>query len=258
MTEFRKRFILQTESEGNMKDIKQCHPQLQKLSGDLIDNGKKQGLIIKIGDCFRTVGEQDALYAQGRTKAGSIVTNAKGIDYSSMHQWGIAFDFFRGDGSGAFDDTGNFFTKVGELGKKSGLEWGGDWKSPVDKPHLQLADWGSTPSKLKSLYGSPDKFMLTWVAGVEEQPLEKPDKTITEQSNEKSVTWFQIKANLVLKRIVLTDELGTRISLLTVDGKYGTKSKTFTRSYWKLLGWKNDDSVGNAGLKTIDALDIWK
>ena len=37
-----------------------------------------QGLAVGLGECFRTVAEQDALYAQGRTKPGSIVTNAKG------------------------------------------------------------------------------------------------------------------------------------------------------------------------------------
>src|SRR5690606_22511724 len=39
----------------------------------------------------RTWAEQDALYAQGRTKPGSIVTNAKGGQ--SNHNFGIAMDF---------------------------------------------------------------------------------------------------------------------------------------------------------------------
>jgi hypothetical protein len=32
----------------------------------------------------------------------------------------------------------------------------------VDKPHFQLPDWGSGPSKLKKLYGTPEKFMASW------------------------------------------------------------------------------------------------
>lgn len=144
------------------RDITKCHPRLQNLAAQLVEECNKQGLIIKIGECFRTVAEQDALYAQGRTVPGSIVTNAKGSTYSSQHQWGIAFDFFRNDGTGAYNESGDFFGCVGAIGKSLGLGWGGDWKSPVDKPHLYLPDWGSTTAQLKQLYGTPDKFKATW------------------------------------------------------------------------------------------------
>ena len=145
-----------------MRDITMCHPRLQELSGRLVEECKKQGLIIKIGECYRTVAEQDELYAQGRTKPGNIVTNARGSSYSSQHQWGIAFDFFRNDGNGAYNESGNFFGKVGAIGKKLGLGWGGDWKSIVDKPHLYLPDWGSTTAQLRQQYGTPEKFITTW------------------------------------------------------------------------------------------------
>ena len=144
------------------RDITMCHPRLQTLANKLVEQGKAKGLIIKIGECFRSVSEQDALYAQGRTTAGSIVTNAKGSSYSSMHQWGVAFDVIRNDGKGAYNDSDGWFTKVGKLGKSLGLEWGGDWTSPVDKPHFQLPDWGSTTTKLKNTYGNVDNFKKTW------------------------------------------------------------------------------------------------
>jgi len=144
------------------RDVSQLHPRLQILITKLKEECKKQGLKIGIGECFRTVKEQDELYAQGRTKPGNIVTNAKGSSYSSMHQWGVAFDFYRNDGKGAYYDNDNFFTKVGKIGMKLGLEWGGNWKSIVDKPHFQLPDWGSTPTLLKQLYKTPDEFIKTW------------------------------------------------------------------------------------------------
>lgn len=144
------------------RDITKCHPELQKKAALLVEKCKAQGLTIKITECFRTVAEQDALYAQGRTKPGSIVTNAKGTSYSSHHQWGTAFDFCRNDGTGAYNESGQFFEKVGAIGKSLGLEWGGDWKSPVDKPHFQLPYWGSTTAKLKQTYGTPNKFRATW------------------------------------------------------------------------------------------------
>lgn len=145
-----------------MRDINRCHPRLIELSKKLVSACKGQGLIIGIGESFRTKEEQDALYAKGRTAPGNIVTNAKGSSYSSHHQWGTAFDIYRNDGKGVYTDGDGFFEKVGKIGKSIGLEWGGDWKSPVDKPHFQLPDWGSTTTKLKKMYGTPENFMKTW------------------------------------------------------------------------------------------------
>ena len=59
-----------------MRDITLCHPRLQKIAAELIQKCAEQGLKIKIGETFRTVAEQDALYAQGRTKPGNKVTRS--------------------------------------------------------------------------------------------------------------------------------------------------------------------------------------
>lgn len=145
-----------------MRRIEDLHPRLRESLAELKKACENSGLKIGIGECLRTAGEQDALYAKGRTAPGSIVTNAKGSSYQSMHQWGVAFDFYRNDGRGAYNDDDGFFAKVGKIGQKQGLEWGGAWTSIKDKPHFQLPDWGSTPAKLKRLYGTPEKFMKTW------------------------------------------------------------------------------------------------
>lgn len=155
-----------------MRNINRCHPRLIDLSKKLVSACRGQGLIIGIGESFRTKEEQDALYAKGRTAPGNIVTNAKGSSYSSHHQWGTAFDIYRNDGKGVYTDGDGFFEKVGKIGKSIGLEWGGDWKSPVDKPHFQLPDWGITTTRLKRMYGTPEKFMDTW----------KEDKEMVEES----------------------------------------------------------------------------
>ena len=146
------------------RDITKCHPQLQEAFKQLAAKCNAQGLTIGLGECFRTVAEQDALYAQGRTKPGSIVTNSKGSSYSSQHQWGIAFDFYRNDGKGAYDESGDFFRRVGQIAKSIGLGWGGDWTSIVDKPHIYLPNWGSGTGILKQQYGTFERFRQTWVA----------------------------------------------------------------------------------------------
>ena len=48
------------------------------------------------------------------------------------------------------------------MGKEIGLEWGGDWRTPVDKPHFQLPYWGSTTEKLKKDYKTPEEFKKAW------------------------------------------------------------------------------------------------
>lgn len=145
-----------------MRDITLCHPRLQVLAARLVDECNRKGLKIKIGETLRTVVEQNTLYAQGRTQPGNIVTNAPGSSYSSYHQWGTAFDFYRNDGQGAYNESGKFFDRVGAIGVSLGLEWGGNWKSIVDKPHFQLPDWGSSTSGIKNLYQNPEEFMRTW------------------------------------------------------------------------------------------------
>ena len=184
-----------------MRDRTQLHPRLQSKIKELILKSAKAGLLIGIGECVRTVEEQDALYAQGRTEPGNIVTNAKGSTYSSMHQWGIAFDFYRNDGQGLYNDSDAFFRQVGKIGKSIGLEWGGDWTSPVDKPHFQLPDWGSTPAKLKAMYGTPEKFRSTWeVEEVTQEQFNKMMDTYLAERNKATVSdwakedWEKAKA----------------------------------------------------------------
>ncbi len=145
-----------------MRDVKALHPYLQEKIAELIKKCDDAGLKIGISECLRTKEEQDKLYAKGRTEKGNIVTNARGSTFSSMHQWGIAFDFYRADEKGAYNDTDGFFKKVGKLGEDLGLMWGGSWKSPVDKPHFQLPDWGATAAKLKRLYKDPEEFFKSW------------------------------------------------------------------------------------------------
>lgn len=135
-----------------MRGINYLIPEAQEKATQLIALCARNGLHVKITDTLRTKDEQDALFNK-RPK----VTNVQYPD--SMHCWGVAFDFCRNDGKPAYDNSDGFFDKVGALGKSLGLEWGGDWHSIVDKPHLQLSQWGSTPSKLKAKYGTPDVFM---------------------------------------------------------------------------------------------------
>lgn len=143
-------------------DTKLLHPQLEHKLNLLLKKCAAKGIYLIITEGFRTVARQEELYAQGRTKPGKIVTNAKGTSYSSQHMWGVAFDIAINDSKHTYDYA--LIKKVAEIAKAKGvgLGWGGDWKSFPDTPHFYLKRWGSTASKLKAQYGTPDRFKKTW------------------------------------------------------------------------------------------------
>ena len=140
------------------RDITLLHPDLQKIIPLFLAECKSKGLIVKTTDGLRTKKQQNDLYAQGRSEDGNIVTWVKYPD--SSHNWGLAFDFCRNDGKGAYDDSDGFFSKVGKIGKQFGLFWGGDW-TPQDKPHFELRKFG-TIKELKEKYKTPENFKKTW------------------------------------------------------------------------------------------------
>ena len=121
--------------ERSEQTIATLLPQVQPLARALIESAAAIGIAIKIISGTRTFAEQDALYEQGRTKAGRIVTNARG-GYSN-HNFGIAFDIGVFEG-GRYLDESPAYKAVGALGIKLGLEWGGNWKTIQDEPHFQL------------------------------------------------------------------------------------------------------------------------
>lgn len=145
-------------------DMDKLHPLLKYRLKRFLKACEKAELGIIITEGYRTVEYQDRLYAKGRTEKGNIVTNAKGSDYSSQHQWGIAFDIAINDKKHTYDVE--LIKKAAKLAKKVGLSWGGDWKSFKDIPHFYLGKWGSGTSELKRQYITPDRFMATWKAKV--------------------------------------------------------------------------------------------
>nr|WP_229522521.1 M15 family metallopeptidase [Paenibacillus monticola] len=131
------------------------HPVVLTAATLLIERSYTRGVPILITQGLRTIVEQNALYAQGRTKPGSIVTNARGGE--SYHNYGLAVDFalLLPDGKsvswdmnrdGNRDHTADWQEVVCQ-GKALGLEWGGDWTSFKDYSHFQLT-FGLTITQL--------------------------------------------------------------------------------------------------------------
>jgi peptidoglycan LD-endopeptidase CwlK len=95
------------------------------------------GLIARIISGTRTYAEQNALFRQGRYgNPGQIVTNVRGG--FSNHNFGIAWDIGIFTESGGYVSEGAEYDRAVEMGLFPGIEWGGHWRSFVDKPHYQL------------------------------------------------------------------------------------------------------------------------
>lgn len=122
------------KSKGRIGNV---NPVVWKYGQDLIKQAYKQGLYVMFSDGHRTHAEQNALYAQGRTKAGQIVTNARGGQ--SLHNYGVALDMFitNKNGTSASWNAGKL-RQAAQIAKKLGFEWGGDWTSFKDYPHIQM------------------------------------------------------------------------------------------------------------------------
>jgi peptidoglycan L-alanyl-D-glutamate endopeptidase CwlK len=97
-----------------------------------------------ITNTLRTLAEQQALYDQGRSKPGKIVTWAK--PGSSAHNYGLAFDFVPVRlGKLVWGTKGadlDLWMRCGHFAETLGLEWGGRWKK-TDYPHCQIPNWRS-------------------------------------------------------------------------------------------------------------------
>lgn len=113
-------------------------PFLNKVV-ELLVNTALAGQRYVVTSGTRTYLEQDALYAQGRTTPGKIITKAKGGQ--SNHNFGIAVDLAPdmslAPGLQPSWQEKDFLILQQEASKLS-LESGLSWQSFKDPPHIQL------------------------------------------------------------------------------------------------------------------------
>jgi peptidoglycan hydrolase-like protein with peptidoglycan-binding domain len=124
-------------SANSQKRLDKVHPKLAQAVAAVINNLAAEGLKVEVTQGLRTFAEQDALFAQGRTKPGKKVTKARGGQ--SNHNYGLAIDLcpFIGTQPQWEDEKG--FDRIGAAAKQQGLKWGGDWPNFPDRPHVELA-----------------------------------------------------------------------------------------------------------------------
>ena len=119
----------------NSRSLNDLQEPVRKRVNAFIRAAKAQGIDLLVTSTYRDFESQDALYAQGRTAPGKIITNAKAGE--SFHNYRCAVDVVPMIcGKCCWDDAA-LWSKIGQLGKDAGLEWAGDWKTFKENPHFQ-------------------------------------------------------------------------------------------------------------------------
>ena len=120
----------------NSRSLDELLPPVKARVDQFLADCKNHGIDLLVTSTYRDNESQDALYAQGRTTAGSVVTNARGG--SSFHNYRCAIDVVPlVNGKAVWDGANPVWAKIGALGKAAGLDWAGDWKSFKELAHFQ-------------------------------------------------------------------------------------------------------------------------
>lgn len=123
----------------NSRSLDDLNPIVKQKVEALISACRAENIDLLVTSTYRDNESQNALYAQGRTTPGKIVTNAKAG--SSWHNWRCAVDVVPlRNGKPVWGTTGvdgDLWKRIGVLGVECGLEWAGNWKSFKELAHFQ-------------------------------------------------------------------------------------------------------------------------
>lgn len=150
------------------RDISALSPVAQRACRAFLRECEKEGLPVLITETYRSQVRQDYLYAQGRTRAGKIVTWTR----NSRHTGRMAWDICKNVKGQEYADAA-FFAKCGAIAKRLGITWGGTWDTP-DKPHFEVTkDWkGKGESEVVKYYETLNE-VPTWAKSMVQDMIDK-------------------------------------------------------------------------------------
>ena len=123
----------------NSRSMSDLKPKVAALCSEFVNRCKEQGIDVIITSTYRDAECQNALYAQGRTAPGKVVTNAKAGQ--SFHNWRVAFDFCPIVNGKAIWNDPSLFERCGEIGESLGLAWAGRWDGKMkEMAHMQYTN----------------------------------------------------------------------------------------------------------------------
>ncbi len=123
------------------RDIDDLRADVAANCRSLIALAEREGLHALVTETVRDSEYQKMLAKKGYAAAGAVTPS-----FHADHA-GLAFDICKNEKDHAYDDPA-FFARMGELGKKVGFSWGGDWRSFPDRPHFQWDAGGTYTSAM--------------------------------------------------------------------------------------------------------------
>jgi len=115
----------------NSRLLEDLHPTLERGARELMRRMALAGFThVGISSTYRNNVHQEYLFAQGRTRPGPIVTNARAGQ--SIHNYRLAFDIFQNIRGKEWNNP-RFFEAGGKIWQEMGGEWGGSWTSFPDR-----------------------------------------------------------------------------------------------------------------------------
>ena len=114
-----------------VSDIHLLEPVTRKTVQAIIAEAKEHGTDFMVFETFRSKERQTVLYNEGVTKLKQV----------GVHHYGLACDIVLKEGGHPSWDGD--FSLLGQLARKHGLIWGGDWGNPnikhtfIDPYHIQ-------------------------------------------------------------------------------------------------------------------------
>lgn len=120
----------------NSRKLTDLHPEAMAKAKAFKRKCLNHGIDVLIYCTFRDHEQQNALYAQGRTKPGRKVTNARGG--KSFHNWKVAWDCVpMVGGKPAWSDRARY-KQMGVIAESLGIQWSGRWKGRMrETAHFQ-------------------------------------------------------------------------------------------------------------------------
>ncbi len=123
------------------RDISQLNKVAQTAVTLFFQECYKAGVHVFITETYRSQERQNYLYAQGRTRAGKVVTWTKNSRHTGRMAWDIGATTVNGN-KDIYNTT--IIKKAGAIAKKLGITWGGTWSTP-DYPHFEVASSWKIP-----------------------------------------------------------------------------------------------------------------
>ena len=131
----------------NSRDLNELLPEVKTKVEQFISLCKDAGIELLVTSTYRDNESQAALYAQGRTTPGNIVTNAGPGE--SYHNYRCAVDVVPlVNGKPDWDGSHPVWATIGSLGEQAGLDWAGKWVHFKELAHFQYTG-GLTIAQLK-------------------------------------------------------------------------------------------------------------